>query len=464
MTTAIATIDGVNVWGAGILSRNASFPITNLRTFRPHNDVQADMPVFVGWYEDGMKAPVIINQNVTIDTTTLTDECGSATVSMAASSCDFIAPNMKYVPLKTEQLNANDLLRPIARQRRVAPEALHNLVWDSSGNFIEGTPYRQNVLRTAGKTLEQANKYLYTNNATQGDAANALECDGLYQQLDNGWTAGDEDCGDEHNIAQVINWYYLTTEGVEATATGFNSPDAVTVTGKTIDFHGREDVPVPAGINFAEFLDELWIEYLEVNHLEPYGEPTWEAHIPLGEKRSWQNMITCLQPCDRDSSNDDDVRNRWEANANRTMLELKPSGKEFTMRCNPDLDEGTVYFGPRTLGGVPTYGAFFKPLNPYWQQLGAEMQMAYGQMDGVINHDDMLLWDDQTYVEQNFETLAFKTSFRFDAGSQNCFRLYTQFQMGVLVALRHMWLKVTGMSAQRTLLTDPGSSVTVVTA
>ena len=343
----IFALDGVDVLSAAILGRDVSFPITNFRLHRPKNQVAETMPVALAWWNDNTEAPSIVNQAIQIDTTTIADACDAATVYASASSCSFVAPNQKHVSLETPVIEIKEIMKSAVgvNQRNVDLTVLGNQVWDSNGNFIPGTPYSENAFRSAVSALKHAQKFVFSTYSQTGDAANTLQVDGLYTQLDGGWTDGDTGCGDEFNIAQSINWKYLVTEGVEASAaTGFASPEAVTVTGKTLTIHGNS-VSVPAGLNFAEFLDEIWIEYIMVNHLSGYADNVdWEMHVRYGEKRRIASTVTCMQPCSNDSNYDPEVRQRWKDFANSDIMVLQPSGEEFALRQKPGTGTGCQLF------------------------------------------------------------------------------------------------------------------------
>lgn len=458
----VFALDGVDHYSAPILARDISFAITNIRSFRPQNQVAEKMPVYMGWWNEGTVTPSIKEQSIDIDLTTITDDCDAAEVSSTATTCDYIAPGMAIVNLKTKPLKIHDIMKSMVgvRQRNIDPTTLGQQVWDANGNFKIGNPYGQHLWKKTLADLKHSMEVFFTTHAQTGDeSAHPFYVDGLYTQLDGGWLAGSVDCGQEFNIAQNINWYWLTdAAAVDANdVSGFSGPDATVLPGKTVTIHGVTH-DVREGINFAEFLDEYWIEYIHVNHTSPYGEVNWEMHIKYGEKRRMRETVTCMQPCGNDSNFDSGVRSRWKDYEKRDIMTLEPSGYEFAMCQNPELADGVAYFGPRSIGGEYTYGLFFQAINQYYVDSLRGHNM-YATSEGLPSETDPFVWEDESLIKTQFEGAAFR--FNVTEPSPYCIQGWAQFQYGVLVSQRHLWLKVSGLSAQATFITDPGTSLTV---
>lgn len=459
----VFALDSIDHYSAPIFARDISFPITNLRAFRPKNQVAEKMPIFMGWWNDATKAPSIQDQHIDINVSAIADDCDAAEVSSSAETCEYIAPAMKKVKLKTKVMDIDDIMQSMlgVRQRNIDPDTLGNQVWDANGNFKAGNPYHQHLLKKALADLKHSMEFIFTTYSQTGDAANILQADGLYTQLDGGWTVGDTDCGDKFNLAQNINWFWLTdAAATDANDTsGVSGPDATVLAGKTVTIHG-DTRDVPEGLNFAEFLDEFWIEYIETTHTHPYGEVDWEMHVKYGEKRRMRETVTCMQPCGNDSNFDSDVRRRWKDYDKKDIMVLEPSGYEFAMCQNPELADGVAYFGPRSIGGEYTYGLFFQAVNQYYVDSLRGHDM-YGTQEGMPDGKDPFIWQDETLIKTQFENSAFR--FNLTEPSPFCIQGWAQFKYGVLVSQRHLWLKVIGMSANRTFITDPGTSVSVTT-
>lgn len=457
-TNHIFAIDGVDAWSAPVFYRDCAAPITNMRGFQPMNQVAKNIPVVLGWWPDDMVAPAITKQEIQIDVTGIAGSCDAAVVTASASSCDFIVPNMKQVNLISPTLNLMEMLQPICNQRKVSHATMAGMIFDANGKLIQGTEYRQNIVNTALHAQRQAAQWVFTKYSQIGDSANVLEVDGLYTQLENGWTAGDVDCGDEYNIAQSINWYYLTTESVAASAEGFSSPDAVTLSGKTISLHGVS-IDVEAGLNLAQFLERFWFDYIETQFTAPYGAVDWEMHIRSGETYCIRDTVTCMQPCGNDSNYDREVRERWSNFHTTDVMQLMPGKQTFALLQSPEVESGVYWLGPRAIGGTPTYMLAFQPLAPYWAQLGDVTRQLYGQKFGQWQAQDMLIWKDQSFVQQNFDSIAFLTDVR--KTSMACLDAGMMFKYGFIASARHLWLKISGVGCS-TWINPPDDSVVVV--
>lgn len=455
---AIFAVDGVNAWSAPVFYRDCSAPITQLKQWQPDNQVAKNFPVFLGWWPNNRVAPSITKQEIQIDISGLATECDAAVVTASASSCEFIMPNMKEVKLESPMLNLMEMLEPICAQRNILPQTMAGMIFNADGSVKEGTYYSQNIVNAALHAQRIAAQWVFTKYAQIGDSAEVFQVDGLYTQLENGWTAGDIDCGDEFNVAQSINWFYLTDEAAVASSVGSSSPDAVTVTGKTVTLHGVS-YDVPAGLNLAQFLDRFWFRYIHQGFTYPYGEVMWEMHTHSGEDYCLRESIACIQPCGNDSNFDKEVRQRWVDVHNTDIMTLKPSGQSFALLQSPEVDSGTYWLGPRSIGGTPTYGLAFQPLAPYWTQLGEATRQLYGQQFGQWEAEDMLIWEDQTFIQQNFDDIAFLTDVYKQ--SMSCLKAGMMFKYGVVASARHLWLKITGLGCS-TIISTPDDSVVII--
>lgn len=456
--TAIFAVDGVDAWSAPVFYRDCAAPITNMRGWQPDNQVAANMPVVLAWWPDDMVAPAITKQEVQIDISGLATECDAAVVTASASSCDFIVPNMKEVKLESPTLNLMEMLKPICRQRGIMPERMAGMIFNADGSVIEGAPYAQNIVNAALHAQRIAAQWVFTKYSQIGDSAETFQVDGLYTQLESGWTAGDEDCGDAYNVAQSINWYYLTEESALASSVGSSSPDALTVAGKTVNLHGVS-YDVPVGLNLAQLLDRLWFRYIHQGFTYPFGEVMWEMHSRSGEDYCLRESIACIQPCGNDSNFDKDVRQRWQDVHTTDIMKLMPSGQTFALVQSTEVDSGTYWLGPRSIGGTPTYMLAFQPLAPYYQQLGEIQRLQYGQQFGQWQAEDKLIWEDQTYIQQKFDDIAFLTDVHKE--SMSCLKAGMMFKYGFIASARHLWLKITGIGCDTWVRTVDDSVVVI---
>ena len=86
----------------------------------------------------------------------------------------------------------------------------------------------------------------------------------------------------------------------------------------------------------------------------------------------------------------------------------------------------------------------------------------YGMRPGnPSGEDEMTVWQDEEFVMNNMENATF--IYDVTKVSPQCVQATTQFKYGVLASQRHLWLKVTNMSAEASFVNDPGTSVSVVT-
>lgn len=441
-TTDILTVDALSIYAAGVLDRDCAFPITNLRKHGKFDQWINSIPVFMQRWADDTVVPAFVSQSINIDTSVIVDtDCDPAEVSGAVTSCDFIMPNMKQVMLASPQLKFTKLMEVVCRQRNVAPQnAPIGSLFDSGGNFISGSPYAEDFARIAAGHLSPAARAIITEGATRGDEADAFMVDGILTQIENGWGDGDNECGDALNIANTINWKELTTESEPFTGTAL--PDDVTVAGKTITLWG-ETIDVPVGINLAEFL-ALFIEKAEAEQVNN-AEVEWHMLTPHGHARRILSAATCLQPCGNDSNFDPEVRARWIRDFRSRGVEIQPDGYTFPLVETRKVEANTLWFGPRLIGGNPTYGVFFWNMAAYLASLGVNIADYYNEAFGFADTD--ALWDDQNlnYLAENFEQQTiymniFKTAI-------DCGHIEMMFKYGALAVARHLWLIITNVGA-----------------
>lgn len=447
--TDVISIDGVEVESAAIMGRDCAWPITDLRLQIPDDKVIDHFPVLTGWWQDDVEAPSILKQEFNVDTTVIVDNCDSAVVDASLTSCDFVTPNMKLLSLESKELQLEDLLAPMCYQRGVNVQAFADMVFDSNGRVRSGTQYTKNIVRSALAVIDHVMRDRIAYSALRGDAGNLLQVDGLYTQLDGGWTDGSNSCGDTNNLAQSIDWNALTD------GSGTASPDDTVGAAKTVTLWGTV-YNVPQGINLAQLLERLWMPAVEQNFTRRFGDVQWEMHIRSGEDYCIRNTVTCMQPCSNDSNYDPNVRERWVHFHSTDIMRLMPTGKEFALMQTPQMATNTLRFGPRTIGGNPTYALFFQSLNDYWKQL-PRFNNIYGVGHGGAQQDPIILAD-KTFLQNHFDEMAFQWDVR--KTSMKCFKVGQMAKIGVLAMARHLWLTINNVACD-TWVDVPASNVKI---
>lgn len=462
MSTDIVTITnqaGVQLHSGSFFNRDCHFPITDLIKRCPPDGVLANMPTHLGAWEDGTKAPAITDYDDIIDNTAnVNDACRAAIVRASVTTCELTVPNQICMALETPRLNWRDLKLEFCRMRNILPGQM--CVFNSDGSINQGDPYAVDYIRFALTTLSRAMAKLLTRSVLTGDDANRNQFDGLYTQIDNGWgaaTAPATSCGTEFNVGTTIDWNALTG------GTGCASPDARTIAGQTITIWGQQ-CAVPAGLNLAQFLEDFWIEKVNVEWADAFGGvDAWEAHVRHGQAKCLINAAACMQPCNLQASNiiDPDLRNRFARLRQANMVELYPSGTTFPMLQSRWVPNNEMRFGPRSIGGRPTYGMYFHRIDDYLDMLNDGM---YGQGRGMIlprSRHDRLIPIDQDFLNFGFENQAiFWDIFKETA---LCVRATMMLCGGLLACSRHLWLRVQNVCCPETCITQCDERLTITT-
>jgi hypothetical protein len=440
MADNIATLDSVEVLSAPVLLRDCAFPVTDARKYCPPDDVLRNFPVYIGGWEDDMLAPAISSQQITVDATTVDDDpCDAAVVTTALASCALVAPNQKKLKLRTDTLDWTKLIAKYCKMRNISDRKLGRII-NADGSFDLGNPYTPNFARFAMAAVAQAFMKIMSESLLVGDFASRFQVDGLYNQLTNGWAnpASGTACPAGINVRQTINWSTLTG----GNGTTNVSPDAVT-TAQNVTLWGVARA-VPAGLNLAEFLEELWIPAVEKNYAETAGGVSmWEMHVRTGAASAFLKTAACMQPCQITGENDPELRARYRQMVNTKIAELYPSGRSFPLLESGQVAADTLWFGPREIDGLPTYAAFFVDLNQYFNQLGA-LSNQYGKAYGLPD-DEPLLAELSDVADLPFESTAIQQDVL--KVSQDCVRFALMSIYGVLVVSRHLWLEITHVAA-----------------
>lgn len=456
MSTNVITLDGVSLASSDIRARDCAWPITDMIYCVLGDEVFANMPIYIGEWADGTLAPGIVEQNHEIVMPEGLTVCESATVKTNLVACEFELPNQVEVSLCSEDLVIRDLVEKFCAKggRNILPES-NKKMFNADGSIRMGEPYVPNFMRIALNALENAPGELVLLSALRGDESNDFQFDGLYQQIDNGWTA--TQCPplvtDPINLGQTIDWNVLTG------GTGLASPDDETIAGQTVTLWGTV-YDVPEGLNLAQFLEDLWIEAVELNFTARHGGvDNWEMHVPWGRARCFLNTAACMRPCGAggvDCTGDDLLWERLKEYRSRNVATLWPSGTTFPLLQSQHLEDNTVRFGPKSIGGYPTYGLFFRDYNGILDAI-APMGL-YGQSTGVTWDRDPIIMRRNDILRDNVEAAALYVD--LDKVSSRCVRACIAYEAGVLALCRNLWLKVENITCA-SFVCAPTTGVTV---
>lgn len=448
--TDIVTMDSVSIEAAPRMNRDCSFAINDMRPISPADDVVRALPVGIASWADGMEAPALTGDSVAIDHTADSGTCTAPTVSQQVDTCYVTAPNMAVHDLQTPEMLTHELIPEFCKQRHIVMnDQLRSLI-NPDGSINMGNPYASNYFRWAYNGVARALMLWATESAIAGDSADAqTKIDGLYTQLSAGWTdaGGGDACGDALNIEQTIDWGALAGGGNPA------KPDAVTAAGKTVTLWGTS-FDVPAGLNLAQLLDRLWFPKVRANFTDQYGDVMWEAHVPHGAADDFLATTACLQPCDIDGTFDSELRARYAGFIESRIARFYPRGEILPFLETRYMPANTMRIGPRSIGGNPTYGLFFKNMNRYFNELYTN-GMPYGQGMGMFGGNEPLLKKVQDTINiGGLDSLIFQ--YDLTKNGHKCITYSVLSQFALLAVSRHLWLKLTNVDYD-TWITAPTS-------
>lgn len=459
--TDIVDIEGVDIRSAPIFARDCSLPIVNWIQECPPDEVFENMMIMIGSWEDDTTAPAFTDFTRTV---TLTDDdCDVPTLQTSYTECELIAPNMDEISIGTGNMNWKDLKQHFCRSRPILPNQM--CVFDSSGNFAPGEPYSMNFFQFAMSELKRYMGEQVVTAALTGDVSEVNQIDGLYTQLENGWTqsAGNA-CDDRYNIAQVIDWAALTGD---PNGNGLAGPDDVTIAGQSVTFWGN-NYPVPEGINLAQFFEDLWINAVEINWARKFGGvDIWEAHIGWDMAKCLVNTAACMTACQTCGGENPTIRTDnevvfervqrlWDAN----MIELRPSNTQIALLQSQQVEENTMWLGPGSIGGRPSYVLFFDQISRHLDLYDTDMM---GGFDVNRFADDPLTQMTRSSLMENggFET---ETLYYFlHQTSIKCIEAQMIMCMGLIACNRHLWLKVENLDCCA-IVEDCDDHITVIPA
>jgi hypothetical protein len=343
---------------------------------------------------------------------------------------------MVEIGLQSETLNIREMKNDFCYRRRVNPDSL--LIFDRSGNFAPGAPFAMDFLGFVMKTLTNAHAKMVYHSTLVGDNANDFQFDGLYTQLTGGWanaTGSPGNCDADLNTEAVIDWGALT--GLPGGA----GPGEKTAAGVTVTIWGQT-FDVEAGLTLPEVLDRYWFSKVEHDWTANRGSVTqWELHMPYGQWGCAARAAACIQPCSPNEVvayiNDADLRDRYIRMAADKAVTLFPSQRRLPVMESNLMPANTWRLGPRTIGGIPTYGLWLDDMNRYFSNLvgvtidgGFGYPPAQGMMPPITAPDLRNQIEDRAIHWDMYRT------------TPKCFEASVMVVAGLLVAARHLWLRI----------------------
>lgn len=428
----VVTIQGQGLETAGFLARDCAFPVTRFVQRSGGDEVLRNMPVYFGYWEDDSFVPVILDNTININTAGVVTACDTSIVTGTISEGGLIAPNQTKIKLKTETLVVDKLKKAFCKQRNISTRDL-GAILNADGTFDMGNPY---VIDFGRYALAQVNKALaevLSQQVLNGDASDAhFGIDGLYTQLENGWQQDTVGIPNDLNHAIILNWQTLTGDNPA-------TPDSVTTAGHTINLWG-DTFTIPTGINLITLFDEYLVPAVEVGWTDDNGGvDVYEMHVPKGAKRCYQNASACMQPCGNTNGIwDTDLRDRFAAMRRTDVVEFYPSGRQVPMWESDKIAPNTMWFGPRSVGGSPTYGMIFRDMDTLFNELAYPLNETYGKGSGAFPANEPLI---VTVIDQlPFEARAIHWD--VEKVSMDCVEAGLMTIVGVLATMRHLWIKI----------------------
>lgn len=444
MSDSLVKIDGLTIDSNPVFATDCSFPITDFANCCERDDVIDNLPIHIGHWPRNTKAPAISKREIKVKAPVASkDDClpGFPVVSVDLESCELIAPNMVDVGAKTGDLKYTDLLDEFCYRRRVLPNQI--CVFDQNGNLNPGSPIDNAFILDAMSVVFQATAREISRVALVGDDANTNyffqpnEFNGFYTQLKGGWDTGATACPATYNTCTTIDWQDLTGSAGNA------KPDDRTVAGKKVTIFGTT-YNVPVGLNLPDFLDTLWIDKIEQTLDCVGGVTAWEMHAPLGFRACYLRAEACMKPCSTCFDMiDDRIRRLYQASISNKFATLL-TGRSFPILESRHVADNELWFGPRTVGGRPTYGLFFDSMDRYFgrqPQLLNSQEAGYGNAGQTVS-PNTLAKIPSTELEQKIESIATYWNLHRKGICINGFQMM---RVGMLTCSRNSWVRFTNV-------------------
>lgn len=447
MSDTLLKIDGLAIDSAPVFLNDCTFPITDFANCCQRDDVLDNLPIRIGHWAKDTKAPAISKRTVKIKTPAAsTDDCFPALpkITMELESCELKTPNQVDVGAQTGDLNYRDLIDDFCYRRKVLPNQI--CIFDQQGNLAPGNTVSQAFLLEAMQVVFNTLAEEVGRVALVGDSAVANpifqpnEFDGLFTQLKGGWDPGTGvACPDVYNKAVEINWAVLTGKATP-------EPADVTIAGQTVTI-GATTFNVPAGLNLPDFLDKLWIDKVESMLNCVGGVTSWEMFAPLGFRSCYLRAEACMRPCASQTciqQVDPRVLALYQASITSKFATLL-TGRSFPILESQYVASNELWFGPRAIGGRPTYGLFFDSMDRYFGR-SPEIyngQAGYGNPGVNANPNTLMTMDSATLANRLEDIMSYWNMERTQKGL--CISGMMLQRAGLLVCSRNAWLHVTNV-------------------
>lgn len=444
MSDTLLTIDGLAIDSAPVFLNDCVFPITDFANCCQRDDVLDNLPIRIGHWAKDTKAPAISKRTVKVKTPAASaDDCFPALpkITMELESCELKAPNQVDIGAQTGDLNYRDLVDDFCYRRKVLPQQI--CLFDQNGNLAPGDMVSQAFLLEAMQVVFETIASEVGRVALVGDSAVANpifqpnEFDGFYTQLIGGWDPSTgTPCPDVYNKAVEIDWAVLTGNANAG-------PDTVTIAGQTVTI-GAKTYNVPVGLNLANFLDQIWIDKVEQMLNCVGGVTSWEMHASLGFRACFLRANACMQPCSSNACierTDPRVLALYQASITSKFATLL-TGRSFPVLESQYVKDNELWFGPRAVGGRPTYGLFFDSMDRFFGRnpVISNGNTGYGNPGVNASPNSLMTMDAATLAARIEDIAAYWTMERTYKGT--CVSGMMLMRAGMLSCSRNAWLHV----------------------
>jgi len=199
------------------------------------------------------------------------------------------------------------------------------------------------------------------------------------------------------------------------------------------------------------FSIDPWIKYPDTGRIivvgnseKHIGEVMWEMHMPKGFGRKLLESTACIQPCGNDASYDREVRDRWIEQFRTKVARVEPDDLMFPLMETQWAGYNEMRFVPREIAGNPTYGMYYRNMDQYMASVGMLAESPFVHF-GLMDDEEMIA-DTHQYIRDNFESLAYY--WHINRNGPKCVDVQLMSEIGALVTYRHLWLKITHVSAE----------------
>ena len=289
-----------------------------------------------------------------------------------------------------------------------------------------------------------------TDMIADGSCNNTGEFDGLYTQLENGWLPSGAlpPLPDSQNKATIIDWSVLTG--------GSMSPEAITIA--TSFLLWGVSIPVPAGLNWSEFVTTILLPTMQAYYPEEYNAASaWELHYKYGDINCLSKMLACFRLCGTEDLSANETLAQYQAALRTRVLMLKPTDTPVITKSSTQIESNTLWFGPGRSNGNPTYGLFFAPLGEwagYPDITNALRQQGYNLTQPLDWINELFLDDSQSKFDpMRIDDIAFSSN--IDKVGLRCLKFSLEARAGLLALCRHMWVKFENISCGTAIPTCP---------